>query len=110
VRAKSTPFYGAGLEIGALLGGAPVDVAREIYNVGVLLGEAIQILDDLEDAFKTPANADWLQGRNNLAILYGLTADYPQKTSFIQLMNRIENDAILVQAQQLLIESGAVSY
>jgi geranylgeranyl pyrophosphate synthase len=110
VRAKSTPFYGAGLEMGALLGGAPAAVARELYNVGVLFGEAVQILDDLEDAFKTPANPDWLRGRNNLAILYGLTADYPRKRSFIQLMNQVEDADILYQAQQLLIESGAVSY
>ncbi len=110
VRAKSTPFYGAGLEIGALLGGASPEMAGMMYNVGVLFGEAIQIYDDLEDAFQSPANSDWAQGRNNLALLYGLSAEYPQKEEFLRLKSRADDVTVLQQAQQLLITSGAVSY
>lgn len=110
VRAKSTPFYGTGLEIGALLGGADADLVQTLYNVGVLFGEAIQIYDDLEDAFQSPANSDWAQGRNNLVLLYGLTAEYPQKEEFLALKGRADDLASLHKAQQLLIDSGAVSY
>lgn len=110
VRAKSTPFYGAGLEIGARLGGAPEEVAAGLYEIGVIFGEAVQILDDLEDAFKMPANADWVQGRNNLAILYGLTAEYPEKETFLQMKTNAEQWESLEQAQQILIRAGAVSY
>jgi len=110
VRAKSTPFYGTGLEIGALLGGGSRQMAEVMYNVGVLFGEAIQIYDDVEDAFQSPANSDWIQGRNNLALLYGLTADYPQKGEFLRLKSQTKDLNALHQAQQLLIESGAVSY
>ncbi len=110
VRAKSTPFYGAGLEIGALLGGASTQVAEMMYNVGVLFGEAIQIYDDLEDAFQSPANSDWAQGRNNLALLYGLTAEYPQKEAFLRFKSQADDLDALHQAQQLLIGAGAVSY
>ncbi|MBX2998942.1 MAG: polyprenyl synthetase family protein [Caldilineaceae bacterium] len=110
VRAKSTPFYGAGLEAGARLAGAAAEVAAGLYEIGVIFGEAVQILDDLEDAFKIPANADWLQGRNNLAILYGLTAEYPEKETFLQLKANADQLESLEQAQQLLIKAGAVSY
>lgn len=110
VRAKSTPFYGAGLEIGALLGGASSQVARSLYHVGVLFGEAIQIYDDLEDAFQSPANSDWFQGRNNLLILYGLTAEYEEKEAFLKLRAQAEDTEALRKAQQLLISSGGVSY
>lgn len=110
VRAKSTPFYGAGLEIGALLGGASPQMAQVMYNVGVLFGEAIQIYDDLEDAFQSPANSDWAQGRNNLALLYGLIADYPQKEAFLRYKSQAADVVALHNAQQLLIDSGAVSY
>lgn len=110
VRAKSTPFYGAGLEIGALLGGASPETAAVMYNVGVLFGEAIQIYDDLEDAFQSPANSDWAQGRNNLALLYGLTAEYPQKETFLHFKSQANDLSALQQAQQLLINAGAVSY
>jgi geranylgeranyl pyrophosphate synthase len=110
VRAKSTPFYGIGLEIGALLGGASPQMTEVMYNVGVLFGEAIQIYDDLEDAFQSPANSDWAQGRNNLALLYGLNADYPQKEDFLAYKSQATDLSALHKAQQLLIDSGAVSY
>jgi len=110
VRAKSTPFYGTGLEIGALLGGAQGEMANALYDVGVLFGEAIQIYDDLEDAFQSPANSDWAQGRNNLAILYGLTAEYPQKEDFLRAKNQASDPTSLHKAQQLLIDAGGVSY
>jgi geranylgeranyl pyrophosphate synthase len=110
VRAKSTPFYGAGLEIGARLGGASEETATGLYDVGVIFGEAVQILDDLEDAFQIPANADWMQGRNNLAILYGLTAEYSEKEAFLQMKAHVHQLESLEQAQQILIRSGAVSY
>jgi geranylgeranyl pyrophosphate synthase len=110
VRAKSTPFYGAGLKLGAQLGGASAEVADGLYKIGMIFGEAVQILDDLEDAFKIPANADWVQGRNNLAILYGLTADYAEKEAFLQMKAQAEQQERLEQAQQILIRAGAVSY
>ena len=63
VRAKSTPFYGAALHVGALLGNATPEVAEGMRDLGVLLGEIIQIHDDLLDAFHTPANPDWTGGQ-----------------------------------------------
>jgi geranylgeranyl pyrophosphate synthase len=110
VRAKSTPFYGTGLQIGALLGGATATVSQQIYNLGVLFGEAVQIADDLEDAFQTPANPDWIQARNNLVLLYGQTADYLERPQFEALRNQVDDPARLREAQQILIRSGAASY
>lgn len=110
IRAKSTPFYGAGLQVGGVLGGAAPEVAQALYDIGVVLGEAVQIYDDLEDAFKVPANSDWAQGRNNLVILYGLTAQYPERGQFLELKQRVDELAALEEAQRILIRSGAVSY
>ena len=89
VRAKSTPFYGAALQIGALLGGASPAVATGLRDLGVLIGEIIQIHDDLLDAFQTPANPDWEQGRNNLPVLYARTADHPDRVRFVGLLPHI---------------------
>ncbi len=111
VQAKSTPFYAAGLEIGALLGGASPQVSQALYRVGQLLGEAIQIFDDLEDAFQAPANSDWAQGRNNLVLLYALTADYPEKERFLARKARVEEDpGALAEAQEILVRCGALAY
>jgi len=110
IRAKSTPFYGAALEVGALLGGASPDVAGGLRDVGILLGEIIQLHDDLVDAFESPANPDWKEGRNNLLVLYARTADHPQRAQLESLLPQIDDPAVLRQAHQILIQSGAVSY
>lgn len=110
IRAKSTPFYGAALEVGALLGGASPEVASGLRDVGILLGEIIQLHDDLVDAFDSPANPDWKEGRNNLLVLYARTADHPQRARLESLLPQIDDPAVLQQAHQILIQSGAVSY
>lgn len=110
VRAKSTPFYAASLHVGALLGGAEAGVAEGLRDFGVLVGEVIQIQDDLLDAFQTPANPDWKQGRNNLLLLYALTAKHSTHTRFLELLSRIDDPQALAEAQRILIRCGAVSY
>lgn len=110
VQAKSTPFYGAALHIGALLGGADLTVSAGLQDLGNLMGEVIQIHDDLFDAFETPANPDWKQGRNNLSILYASTADHPDRDQFLDLLPHVDSPSVLQEAQHILISSGAVSY
>ena len=110
VRAKSTPFYAAALHVGALLGGAEAGVAEGLRDFGVLIGEVIQIQDDLLDAFQTPANPDWKQGRNNLLLLYALTAKHPTRDRFVELLSHIDDPQALHDAQQILVRCGAVSY
>ena len=110
VEAKSTPFYGVALQVGALLGGAGAELAAEIYAIGVQLGEIVQLFDDLEDALQVPASPDWTQGRNNLLILYARVAPHEQRDAFVTLLSRLAEPGVLPQAQQILIDSGAVSY
>jgi geranylgeranyl pyrophosphate synthase len=110
VRAKSAPFYSAGIESGAVLAGATKNVAQILNQFGAIFGEMIQIVDDLEDAFCVPAKPDWNHGRNNLATLYALTAEYPKKTRFIHLMGETKDTSNLKELHQILIDSGAVSY
>lgn len=110
VENKSTPFYGAALELGALLGGAAPDTAASLYRLGTLIGEIIQLNDDVTDAFQTPANPDWLRGRNNLLILYARTAPHAEQAAFLQLLSEIQSPGALAAAQQILIRSGAASY
>ncbi len=110
VLAKSTPFYGSALQIGALLGGGSPRVSRRLYELGVLIGEIIQIEDDLEDSLQKPASADWIQGRNNLLILYARSADHDERQRFLELLERIKSPEALQEAQGILIRCGAVSY
>jgi len=110
VRAKSAPFYGNALYIGALLGKADLQVAGRLRDFGVLIGELAQIYDDLLDAFQSPAKPDWKRGRNSLPILYALTADHPARARFMELLPQVYDPQALREAQQILIACGAVSY
>lgn len=107
---KSTPFYGCAYEIGALLGGADAKLAAELYDIGVILGELIQVEDDLTDVLKQPANADWNEGRNNLLIMYALQASHAERDRFAALRSQVADPDALEQAQQILVRCGAVSF
>ena len=110
VSAKSTPFYAAALESGAILGGVSETARHAIRSLGARFGEIIQIMDDLDDAFQSPAKPDWQRQDNNLAILYAKTAVHPAQAQFLALLDHQESPDALATAQQLLINCGAVSY
>lgn len=111
VRAKSAHFYRALFEIGAILGQADAETVSRLGEAGGQLGEVIQIMDDLDDALKQPANADWHEGRNNLLVMYALAADHAEKEAFIQLRPQAATDPqALEAAQRILMRCGAVSY
>lgn len=110
VEAKSTPYYGAGFYLGALAGGADEAMASQLRQFGSLIGKIIQLSDDLADAYQTPASPDWQRGTGNLAILYARLADHSEKTRFEEMLPQIADLAVLEEAQQILLQSGAVSY
>jgi len=121
VRAKSTPFYGAALYVGAMLGAADdkdtdgtlaaaLRAANGLNTLGALFGEMIQIHDDLLDTFQIPASPDWTQGRLSLPILYACTADHDGREHFCALLEKVDDTESLKEAQSILIRCGAVSY
>lgn len=110
VEAKAPPLFGSALAIGALLGGAPGGTAAQLERLGGHLGRFSQVSDDLLDALQTPARADWRRPFNNLAILYALTAEHPERREFERLHERSDDPAALAAAQEILLRSGAVSY
>lgn len=110
VEAKSTPYYAAGFYLGAMASGAAEAVARQLRRFGHLIGKIIQISDDLADVYQTPASPDWQRGTGNLAILYARLAEHAGRSRFEALLPQIDDVAALEEAQQILLESGAVSY
>jgi geranylgeranyl pyrophosphate synthase len=110
VRTKSSPFFGAALHVGALMGGADPEIAAYIKKYGHLYGEMIQIHDDMKDTMETPANPDWIQGRAPLPILFAQVVDHPDRERFLKLRGSIPDPDALAEAQTILIRCGAVSY
>jgi geranylgeranyl pyrophosphate synthase len=110
VENKSTPFYACAFHLGALSANADPGVADALKRLGGIYGEMIQIHDDLNDTMATPANADWLQRRKPLPILFALTVDHPERGRFMELFQNIDAADALQEAQAILIRCGAVSY
>ncbi len=110
VKTKSSPFFGAAYLAGALAGGGTEDVARQLEKVGCLYGEMVQIHDDVHDSMETPANPDWIQGRSPLPILFASQVKHPKRARFLRLNKHISEPEALEEAQEILIQCGAVSY
>ena len=110
LRAKSCPFYGTALKIGTLLGGASTKVADEMYKIGELVGEMVQIADDLLDSMATPATPDWTRLNSNLLLLYASLVGHPERDTFLELAKQVEDAETLDKVQQILINCGAVAY
>jgi geranylgeranyl pyrophosphate synthase len=110
VESKTPPLFAEALRMGALLGGAPAATGEMLARLGALLGRYIQVSDDLTDALKTPARADWKRRMNNLPMLYAMTAGHPDREEFAALSADVEDPERLAAAQRILFRSGAVSY
>lgn len=110
-RAKSSPFFSTAFEVGALAGGASLELAARVRKLGVIYGEMIQIHDDLDDSLAVPAKPDWNIGRASLPILFAQVVDHPSRPRFEELRpHACEQPLALQEAQQILIDCGAVSY
>ena len=110
VESKSAPFFGSAFHLGALFGGASNDAAEKVERIGRLYGGMIQIHDDMNDCMATPAGPDWIQGRCPLPILFAQTVDHPQRSRFLELRQHVSDANALLEAQEILIHCGAVSY
>ena len=92
-----------------MVGAAP-RAAGQLRELGALYGEMIQVHDDLNDSMLVPANADWLQGRFSLPILFARSVPHPARERFVQLCGQVADPQALAEAQEILIQCGAVSY
>jgi geranylgeranyl pyrophosphate synthase len=110
VGVKSSPFFGAAFHVGALLGGASLEISEQLRHFGCLYGEMIQIYDDLHDTMAVPANSDWILGRSPLPILFAQVVDHPDRGRFLALRQTITDPNALTEAQTILVQCGAVSY
>lgn len=110
IRNKSTPFYGTALQLGALLAEGTDEVAESFHELGVIVGEIVQLHDDLFDAFETPAKPDWRRQSNNLLILYALTVEHEEREEFLDILSDVSAAKSLKRLQEILLSSGAVSY
>lgn len=111
VQAKSNPFYAWTFAIGAYLVERP-EYAQLFQQVGGLLGEIVQIRDDLLDIMAESPAPDWFSGGNILLVYAMSNDDTHQLNAFKKAVEQIRAGVVgsLERAQMLLIDDGAVDY
>ena len=107
---KTPPLFGAAFYLGAVLGGADLEVASRIEGLGKSVGRMIQAGDDMSDALESPPNPDWRTRWNNLVILFALVAEHEERDRFEALLDSVDQPESLAEAQEILVRSGAISY
>ena len=107
---KSGSFFSGAFVLGGLAGGAGAADQAQLAALGRIYGLMLQIHDDLRDALERPANPDWLNGRFTLPILYAHLVDHPDRERFDAIRLRVSDEALLEEAQTILLRSGALSY
>ena len=86
---KTAYLFSACCEIGAMLGGASLELQSRLRDYGMNLGIAFQLVDDLldftssEDILGKPAGADLLEGKISLPLIF-LLQRQPEMRSAIQ--------------------------
>lgn len=109
---KTPPLFGAAFFLGAVLGGADLELAARIEALGAPVGKMIQAGDDMTDALESPPDPDWKTGGwGNLVILFARVAEHAEKERFESLLGAVHEDAeALEEAQDILVRCGAMSY
>ena len=110
VREKSRPLVATGCALGGAIAGADDSTVSQLADLGGLLGEVIQVQDDLADALAQPRQQDWVRPTRNLPILYAMTADHADRERFVELLGTTGQPSDLAEAQRILSRSGAVAY
>jgi geranylgeranyl pyrophosphate synthase len=108
---KSAPFYAGVMSLGALMHGR-LEAAPTFHAIGRLVGEMVQIRDDLVDIMAEPAAPDWAHG-GNLLLIYARNREEPEEVAeFEALVADVlaGQEGALERAQQFLIDDAAVDY
>ena len=115
IRLKTAVLLGGSLKIGALIGGASDDVADNLYHIGVNMGIAFQLQDDILDTFGDPEKfgkkpgGDIVQNKKTFLLLKALeTADIHQKQELEKWILSKNNDSEKVSAITRIYQSLGV--
>jgi octaprenyl-diphosphate synthase len=115
IRNKTAILFAAGCEIGAALAGADEHLQKSLYDYGMELGIAFQIMDDLTDVFGNEKDAgkslrsDLRKGELTLPFIrLGRSASYAKRVRAIVAPERIESS--MRELLELLYCSDAFDY
>lgn len=92
IRQKTAVLLGFSLEMGAMLGGAPKEESDKLYEVGVNLGLAFQLQDDLLDLyggddFGKQVGGDVINKKKSILITKALELTKTNKNDLLEIYN-----------------------
>ncbi|MDP2722067.1 MAG: polyprenyl synthetase family protein [Bacteroidales bacterium] len=100
IRLKTGVLFGASLKIGALIGGASIAEADNLYQFGVNIGLGFQLKDDLLDTFGNESifgkktGGDIVTNKKTFLYIKALEcSDAPTQQRLVYLYNMVEIDA-----------------
>lgn len=117
IHLKTAVLMGCSLKIGALLANAPVDISDKLYNLGINLGMAFQLQDDLFDSmgneltFGKKIGGDIVSNKKTFLLIKTLAlADIKQKNELLKWITtekfnaEVKIESVLTIYKQLNIE------
>lgn len=115
IRKKTSVLLGAAMQIGGLLAGATPDDQDRLYAVGVNMGMAFQVQDDLLDVWGDPATfgkrigGDIVENKKTLALLLALRyADDEQQVSLREWLQKDGDEEEKIAAVRALYDEIGV--
>ena len=116
IELKTASFMGTCAEIGAIMGGLSGDERKDIKLLGIKIGLAFQIIDDMLDIVKSSDSTgkdsanDFLDGKITLPFIYFLnTLSEAKKDEIVRLMEHPDMEN-WEEIKKQIIESGGVEY
>ena len=97
---KTAYLFSACCEIGALLGGANLEMQTMLRDYGMNLGVAFQLVDDLldftgsEDVLGKPAGADLIEGKVSLPLIFLLQREPEMRLAIQTVINDADYERV----------------
>jgi len=121
IKLKTSVLVGCALQMGAIIAGRDADEQEKIYNYGIQLGMAFQLMDDYLDAFGDPATFGKEVGgdirENKKTYLYLKSMEDPDTSRELKVLftldyKQLSDDQIAdkkTRAKELFKQSGGAN-
>lgn len=117
IQQKTASLIAACCQMGGAAAQASEDIQKQLYDMGVAIGIAFQIKDDLLDLgfggdIGKPIGADIQENKLTLPLLHVLKNGNAQQVKFVRTLLKKKNltTADLTAIQNILMETGSIAY
>ncbi len=117
IQQKTASLIAACCQMGGAASNVSEEIQKQLYDMGVAIGIAFQIKDDLLDLgfggdIGKPVGADIQENKLTLPLLHVLQNGTPEQIKFVKSLLKKKNilSADLSELQKLLMQTGSIAY